>query len=138
VNKDLHKYVNAHGDFELPNFLHHRFNSLMKSTLDLGNLACTEPNQLRAFKETVKKNFKSSWNEIAKLLEEYDFITPCTCLENEYCTICGGSRFLTNNLLNSDVIQEDYVVSLEGADEELKRKLVEGHQKALEETKGLI
>lgn len=133
MNKDLHRYVNTKGDFELPNFLHHRFNSLMKTVLDLGNLACTDQNQLRAFKETVKKNFKGTWQDIAKLLEEYDFITPCTCAENEYCTLCGGSRFLTNNILNSDYIEENVVVSIEGADPVLKRKLNEGHSKAIME-----
>lgn len=137
MDKNLHRYVNNKGDFELPNFLHHRVNSLMKTILDLGNLACTEPNQLRAFKETVKKNFKSTWTDIAKLLEDYNFITPCTCAENEYCTICGGSRFVTNNILNSDYIQEDVIVSIAGADEELKRRLSEGHAKALREAEKL-
>lgn len=132
------KYVNSQGDFELPNFLHHRINTLMKSTLDLGNLACSDANQLRAFKETVKRDFKAAWKEIAKLLEKFDWISPCTCSDNEYCRICGGSRFVTNNILNSDVIEETGIVFAEDADEELRKKLAEGHAKAMKDTKHIV
>jgi hypothetical protein len=138
MKDDLSKYVNAYGDFELPNFLHHRFNTLMKSTLDLGNLACSDANQLRAFKETVKRNFKTQWLEIAKLLEAYDWISPCSCSDNDYCRICGGSRFVTNNILNSDVIDETAEVYSQDPEDDLVKKLREGHNKAIRDTRHIL
>lgn len=138
MTDNLKRYVNAKGDFEFPNFLHHTFNTLMKATLDLGNLACTDANQLRAFKETVKKNFKQTWYGIAGCLEEYDLISPCTCLENEYCTICGGSRFVSNSIFNSDVMDEAISIVGQGSDKnEIQKKLAEGLVRALKEAKAI-
>lgn len=137
MNKNLLKYVNARGDFEFPSFLYHSINSLMKSTLDLGNLACSDPNQLRAFKETVKKNFKAQWVEIASILEEFNFISPCTCDDKEYCNICGGARFVTNDIMNSDVIESDTAVLTHNLDMATVEKLKEGLRRAKEEVEKL-
>lgn len=138
MNRNIDKFINAKGDFEFPNFLYYNFNSLMKSILDLGTLACSDDRQLRAFKETVKKNFKAKWQEVANLLEEFDFITPCTCSDTEYCTICGGSRFVTNELFNADEIEENVVMLGKEVDPKVVANLKAGLSKAKEEYDRLI
>ena len=133
MKKNVNKFVSETGDFEFPNFLYDTINNLMKSTLDLGTLACADDkNRLRAFKETVKKNFKSKWSEIAEVLEEFDLIEPCTCVENEFCTICGGSRFVTNQFYQSDAIVE---VTIGAGHEDVAERLREGMKRALVEAK---
>lgn len=136
-NKNVEKYVNAKGDFEFPKFLYHKHNSLMKSILDLGNLACSDSNQLRAFKERVKKDFKATWQEYADLLEAFDFVTPCSCADNEYCRICGGSRFVTNDLFNSDEIQESVAFVAGSVDDKMMQRLNAGLIKAVMEKEKL-
>ncbi len=137
MNRNVDKFINAKGDFEFPNYLYHNINSLMKSILDLGTLACTDDRQLRAFKETVKKSFKAKWQEIASLLEEFDFISPCVCTDTEYCTICGGSRFVTNELFNSDEIEETTIITTSKANQEIQEKLRTGLTKAIAEVRNL-
>lgn len=129
--KNIDKFINVNGDFEFPNFLYHTIMSLMKSTLDLGTLACSNPNQLRAFKETTKKNFKSKWKEIAQILETFDLITPCICNESDFCEICGGSRFTTNDILTSDFVHELVMFVSDGTDDKVQQELELGLQKAI-------
>lgn len=124
------EFVSEKGDFEFPNFLYHTLMSLMKSTLDLGTLACQNQSQLRAFKETTKKNFKAKWKDIAEVLVKFDLIAPCSCSDNDFCSICGGSRFISNDIVNSDFVEQLFVFAT-SKDAELFKKLEEGHLKAL-------
>ncbi len=128
---DLNKFVNK-GNLAFPNFLYQSYMSLMKSTLDLGTLACSDEKQLRAFKETVKKSFKQKWAEVAEVLQEFDLIRPCSCSDNDYCKICGGSRFLLNEALDYDVLQENAIVESDDLTDEQRNSLVEGLYRAIE------
>lgn len=104
---------------QLPRYLFEMINRLMKSTLDLGTLACSNDNQLRSYKSTVKRNFKNEWRDLAVILAKFNVITKCVCEEDEFCEICGGCRYL---------FQEVSAESLQILD-----KLSEGLEKAVVE-----
>ena len=135
-NKDVKKYVNARGDFEFPKFLYSKHNALMKSMLDLGNLACQDANQLRAFKERVKKDFKSTWKEYADILFEHGIVEKCGCESDVYCQVCGGARYIPIDMLNADVITESIFMTT-GKDPDLLRQLRDGLLKAQSEVNHL-
>lgn len=137
MSKDIDKYLNVYGDFEFPSFLYHKHNSLMKSILDLGNLACTDPNQLRAFKERVKKDFKATWTEYADLLAAFDFVEPCSCNDNEYCRICGGSRFVNSDSITADETTVTQAFVSGRASDEMMEKLNQGLIKAKDQAEKL-
>jgi hypothetical protein len=128
-------YVNEHGDFELPLYLYRVINSLMKSSLDMGTLLSEDKAKLRAYKEQTKNLFKKRWLEVAQSLESFDLIIPCGCEQNEYCKVCGGSRYILNSALSSDQLKEVAVVVGAEQDAELADKLHKGLVKALKELK---
>lgn len=130
---DWHRFINDSGDFEFPKYLFKSINDLMKTTLDLGTLVCSDPAKLRAYKETVKSTYKQRWNDIAKALEFFDIIRPCSCNDSDFCEICGGSRFLLNEALTADEMRDIGLVV--GADVaiDVAAKLQEGLKKALSE-----
>lgn len=66
----------------------------MKSTLDLGTIACQNQNQLRSYKTTVKRTFKNEWYDLAEILLKAKLISRCLCDEGDFCDICGGARFV--------------------------------------------
>lgn len=79
---------------QLPRYLFDMINRLMKSTLDLGTLACSNERQLRSYKSTVKRSFKDEWKDLAEILVSHGVITSCICEDDEFCEICGGCRYL--------------------------------------------
>lgn len=79
---------------QLPRYLFEMINRLMKSTLDLGSIACTNQNQLRSYKATVKRSFKGEWHDLAEILLKANVISRCICDEGDFCNICGGARFV--------------------------------------------
>ena len=131
--KDWEKYINENGDFEFPKYLHKTITDLMKTTLDLGTLVCSDAAKLRAYKERVKSAFKDKWIDIATALESFDIIEPCICRNDEFCSLCGGSRYLLNEALTSDEIRQLSIVFAAGAKAELAKKLELGMIKALSE-----
>ena len=133
---DWKKYVNVNGDFELPSYLYLMITDLMKQSLDMGTLLSNDQAKLRAYKEQIKRTFKERWKLLAEALEAFDIIVPCTC-SNNYCEICGGSRYLLNSALSPDVLREIASFVAPGNDPELQRKLQEGLEKAIQETQDL-
>ena len=79
---------------------------LMKQSLDLGTLLSDDPAKLRAYKEQIKKEFKNKWFNIAEALEQVGVLVECVCARDEFCKLCGGSRFKLNEELTSHKIQE--------------------------------
>src|SRR5690606_22784967 len=79
---------------QLPRYLYEMINRLMKQTLDLGTLACHNDAQLRSYKATVKRNFKSEWHRLAEILVDYHVIIRCICDDDQFCEICGGCRYI--------------------------------------------
>jgi len=130
---DWRTYVDEHGDFELATYLYRVILSLMKHSLDMGTLLSTDPVRLRAYKEQTKSIFKSQWLEVAQALESFDIIVPCGCSPDEYCKICGGSRYRLNSALSPDELREISMVVSDDGDPELARKLQEGLTRALRE-----
>lgn len=102
-------YINANGDFELPNFLYKTINDLMKQSLDMGTLLSTDQHKLRAYKEQTKKLFKSRWFDIAEALEFFGIIEKCACHANGkdfYCEVCKGARYIPTAVLTPDEMRE--------------------------------
>lgn len=130
---DWRNYVNENGDFELPNYLFRVIYDLMKQALDMGTLLSDDPAKLRAFKEQTKNTFKKRWMEVAQALESFDIILPCGCEQNEYCKICGGSRYRLNEALTPDEMREVSVVVGAENNADLAEKLQKGLMRALEE-----
>jgi hypothetical protein len=130
---DWRNYVNEFGDFELPNYLYQINKELMKQSLDLGTLLSDDKIKLRAYKEQVKTIFKRRWMELAQALEFFDIIVPCQCSLDEFCDICGGSRYVLNALLSPEQMREIGIVFSADADAELAEKLQAGLTKALKE-----
>lgn len=130
---DWRNYVNEFGDFELPNYLYQVNKELMKQSLDLGTLLSDDKAKLRAYKEQVKGVFKRRWLEVAQALEFFDIIVPCQCTMDEFCEICGGSRYVLNAILSPEQMREIGVVFSADADAELAEKLQAGLVKALHE-----
>lgn len=108
---------------QMPRYLFEMINRLMKSTLDLGTLACVNERQLRSYKATVKRNFKQEWRDLASILEEYKIIIECVCGDDEFCEICGGCRYLFHEVSAESMKTLD--------------KLTQGMMKALEEITNL-
>lgn len=106
-------------DVQLPRYLFEMINRLMKNTLDLGTLACSNDRQLRSYKSTVKRTFKNEWKDLAEILMRFEVITKCVCDDNEFCEICGGCRYLFHE------ISEESLSLIE--------KLQDGLQKAMDE-----
>ena len=132
-NIDWRTYVDNNGDFELAAYLYRVISDLMKSSLDYGTLLSTDQTRLRAYKESVKGTFKSRWLEVAQALEAFDIIVPCGCPANEYCKVCGGSRYRLNSALSPDEMREIAIVMSPDTDPEVHNKLQAGMQKALQE-----
>lgn len=131
MSGDVTKYVNNNGDLEFPKYLYKSLNDLMKHNLDLGTLVTENPQKLRAYKEMVKSSFKQKWLEIAAQLCDFGLIEPCVCKEKEFCSICGGSRYLLDNaMFDADVIRHQ---PINNDDKEMRNRLEVGLEKALEE-----
>jgi hypothetical protein len=105
----------------------------MKQSLDLGTLLSDDKGKLRAYKEQVKGVFKRRWMEVAQALEFFDIIVPCQCMMDEFCQVCGGSRYVLNALLSPEQMREVGIVFSADADAELAEKLQAGLIKALHE-----
>lgn len=133
MNNEWQKFVNERGDFEFPKFLYRTHSDLMKLMLDFGTLVCNDQNKLRAYKERVKSSFKQKWFEIANSLEYFGIISPCGCSDNEFCSTCGGSRFILDESFTPDEMRQFSLVI--GADNkfEIAEKLQKGLVKALME-----
>lgn len=129
-------YVNEDGDFELPRYLFRLIMGLMKQSLDMGTLLSDRPEKLRAYKEQTKVLFKQRWLELAQALEAFDIIVPCGCPIQDYCRVCGGSRYILNEALSPDQIREISMVVGPDEDGDLAARLDAGLRKALEEVGG--
>ena len=134
---DWRNYVNVNGDFELPNYLFRMNTELMKQALDMGTLLSEDPAKLRAFKEQIKKHFKARWIETAQALEYFDLVVRCRCKQDDYCEVCGGSRYLLNMALSPDQMREVAFIYGAQADSEIAEKLQKGLVKALKELETL-
>lgn len=132
-NLDWRAYVDDSGDFELASYLYRVINDLMKQSLDMGTLLSNDPAKLRAFKEQTKNIFKKRWLEVAQALESFDIIVPCGCPANEYCRLCGGSRYRLNGALSPDEMREIAMIVSTDGDSETQKKLQAGLEKAMEE-----
>jgi hypothetical protein len=133
MSNEWKSYINENGDFEFPKYLHRTLNELMKATLDLGTLVCQDQAKLRAYKERVKSSFRQKWFDIASSLEFFDLVEPCTCRGDEFCTVCGGSRFVLDETLSMSEIQQFAMVYGADMKADLAEKLQRGLQKALME-----
>jgi hypothetical protein len=131
---DWRDYVDDESNFQLAQYLYFVNLDLMKNALDMGTLLSTDSVRLRAYKEQIKSYFKNRWLEIAEALEDFDVITPCGCT-NEYCTICGGSRYRLNGALSSADIRKISVVVDPEKDSRIRDQLVRGLEDALEEVR---
>lgn len=136
-NLGWRSYVNEQGNFELPAYLYAINNDLMKQALDLGTLLSSDNLKLRAFKEQIKKIFKKRWLETAQALEFFDLVIPCGCRPNEYCEVCGGSRYRLNKALTPDQMREVGLVVGAEQDADLADKLQRGLYKAIKEVNDL-
>lgn len=126
-NDDVISKINS---IQLAQFLYQSLDRLMKTTLDLGTLASENPHKLRAYKEQVKRNFKQQWIDIAQVFEAEGIITPCSCNEKDFCTICKGSRYLMDEAFDpSDSLE----LANSPAEANLKTKLQRGLIKAYRE-----
>ena len=134
-NSDWQKFIDDKGDFEFPKYLYKTHSELMKTVLDLGTLVCQDQPKLRAYKERVKSAFKQRWVDVASAFEFFDIMSPCSCSENDFCTICGGSRFILNTALSADEMREAAMFLDASASAELAEKLQKGLSKALKEVK---
>jgi hypothetical protein len=123
-NAEWQDYIDENGFFEFSNYLYKSMNKLMKTMLDLGTLACSDSAKLRAYKEQVKTSFRDKWLDLASLLEEMGIIQPCGC-GTEFCTKCGGSRYILSEILTADDVKEVYAAFNEKADDKLASKLNE-------------
>jgi len=126
------KYVDGYGNFELPNFLYQTLNNLMKASLDYGTLLGDDDKKLRAYREMVKSTFKDKWIEVAEALKYFDLISPCSCDPSDFCRICGGSRYILNEALSPDQMNE---IGLASTDPSIAGKLAEGLRKAHDDLK---
>ena len=130
---DWRSFVNENGDFELPFYIHRVIWDLMKFSLDMGEILATDDKKLRAYKENVKRTFKAHWYEIAQALEEFDIVERCSCAEDDFCEICGGSRYLLSSWIGPDNLNQTMLVV--GAEDkiDIAAKLQKGLAEALRE-----
>lgn len=134
--EDWKKHIDVNGNFQLANFIYKSINDLMKNTLDMGTLLSDDNYKLRAYKEQVKKNFKSKWLDIANSLEFFDVIERCICTDNPkdvYCEICKGSRYKISDYLTADQVREFGTFYGAADTVEISEKLQKGLLKALNE-----
>ncbi len=130
------KYVDDDGTVEFPKYIYHTMMDLMKTSLDLGTMVCQDSVKLRAYKEQVKSAYRNRWLELASLLESFGVIEPCVCGEKDFCRVCGGSRYLLNQSLSLQKLEEISYVGPK--DDILESKLEEGLRKALIEYRKLV
>jgi hypothetical protein len=130
---DWRSYVNDNGDFELPNYVHRVIWDLMKFSLDMGEILSTDDRKLRAYKENVKRTFKSRWYDIAQALEEFDIVEKCGCSTHDYCDVCGGSRYLLSSWIGPDNLHQISLVIGAEDKKEISDKLQRGLATALRE-----
>lgn len=99
---------------------------MMKVNLDLGTLVCNDPAKLRAYKERVKSTYKEKWLDIASVLEFFEIIQRCICDHDEFCKVCGGSRYILSETMTADEIRQ--ISYAFGADVEagIAKKLEDG------------
>lgn len=135
MSSNWEQYVDGNGDFNLALYMFRTVNFLMKSTLDFGTMVSTDQQKLRAYKEQVKTLFKGKWLEVAEALEAFDIIIPCGCPPTQFCTTCGGSRYILNTVLSADELRDITVVTSPD-DPKVAQKLQEGLERAMEETSG--
>lgn len=130
-NKDLYSFA----EVELPKFLYKTIMSVMKEVLDLGTLVCHNAKEERAFKERTKAAHKKAWKEIATVLLDLGIVTPCICRDDEYCEICGGSRYVLDDATvfsNADTTTIALNMNATG-NQDIQAKLEVGLVKALQE-----
>jgi len=128
---DWRNYVDESGDFELAHYIFRVLNDLMKQSLDLGTLLSDDQSKLRAYKDQVKVVFRRRWQDVAQALESFEIIVPCGCPPQEFCRLCGGSRYRLNETLSPDRMREIAVVTGPGTNGEVSAKLAAGLEKAL-------
>lgn len=121
--RDIENYVDSYGVFDFVKYTYELFNDSMKQTLDMGTLLSSDPQKLRAYKEQIKKDFKSRWEALASVLEQFGIADKCRCFENQYCKICGGSRYLTSDTMQPPDV-EIGIVTLDD-NEKLKVQLLD-------------
>jgi len=131
---DWKSFVDDTGNFALPNYLYRMINDLMKQSLDFGTMVTDDRAKLRAYKEQVKKAFKSKWADVAQALESFDLIEPCTCNPHEFCNICGGSRFQLSSWISPDEMNQVAIFTGSADNPDLLDRLKVGLAKALSES----
>jgi len=131
---DWRSFVDNAGNFALPNYLYVLINDLMKQSLDFGTMVTDDRAKLRAYKEQVKRAFKSKWGDVAQALESFGLIEPCTCNPREFCELCGGSRFQLSSWISPDEMNQVEMFTGTERDPELLDRLKIGLAKALTES----
>lgn len=131
---DWRQFIDEDNNFELPSYIYKVILLLMKHSLDMGTLLSTDKARLRAYKEQTKSIFKAQWLEVAQALESFEIIVPCSCKNDDFCSICGGSRYRLNSTLSPTEMREiSYVVGGDEFDPILAQKLQRGLEKAMKE-----
>ena len=130
---DWQRYIDKSGNFEFPKYLYRTISDMMKINLDLGTLVCNDPTKLRAYKERVKSTYKEKWLDIASVLEFFDIIQRCGCDHDEFCTVCGGSRYILSEALTADEIRQISYAFGPDVEAGIAKKLEEGLEKALKQ-----
>jgi len=129
---DWQKYVDKQGNFEFPKYLFKTISEMMKVNLDLGTLVCNDAAKLRAYKERIKAVYKEKWLDIASLLEFFEIIQPCICAHDEFCKLCGGSRYILSEAMTADEIRQISYAFGADAQDEIAAKLKSGLEKAMQ------
>ncbi len=132
-SSDWRSFVNDNGDLELPFYIHRVIWDLMKFSLDMGQMLSEDDKKLRAYKESIKKTFKSRWHEIAQALEEFDIVERCGCSDDDYCDVCGGSRYLLSSWVGPDNLQQISLVLGAEQKSEIAHQLHKGLLRAVQE-----
>ena len=125
----------AFAEVELPKFLYRTLVSVMKETLDLGTLVCHNAKEERAFKERTKAAHRKAWKEIADMLLDLGIVTSCICRDDEYCEICGGSRYvLDDNTFISNADTTTVALNMRAnVNDDMQAQLRVGLHRALEQ-----
>jgi len=131
---DWRSFVDDVGNFALPNYIYRMINDLMKQSLDFGTMVTDDRAKLRAYKEQVKRAFKSKWGDVAQALESFNLIEPCICSPHEFCELCGGSRFQLSSWISPDEINQVEMFTGAEQDPALLDRLKVGLAKALTES----
>lgn len=128
---DWQKYIDNQGNFEFPKYLYRTISDMMKINLDLGTLVCNDSTKLRAYKERVKYTYKQKWLDIASVLEFFEIIQRCICQDDEFCKVCGGSRYILSETMTPDEIRQISYAFGVNVEEEIAEKLKKGLEKAI-------